>query len=167
MGGSEGGKIVSRFLDHLDERAYGVVAVRASKQIPVGNSREGTMQAWIRNRAKTRKDGRMVFVTSVSFDVELFDELSNRVPRERQRSAIVNAAIRYCLALPGWLDSIQKRLAGEELAVENARAAPSSNSRIHARGGVEGPKTKRSPGSRPPKSKGARSSKRGGVEKKK
>lgn len=124
------------------------------------------MQAWIRNRAKTRKDGRKVFVTSVSFDVELFDELSNRVPRERQRSAIMNEAIRYCLAIPGWLDAILRRLAGEKLAPASARAVPSSNSRTHARGGVEGPKTKRSPGSsRPPKSKAARSSKRGGQKK--
>lgn len=119
------------------------------------------MQAWIRNRAKTRKDGRTVFVSSVSFDLEVFDELSKCVHRERQRSAIINEAIRYCLAIPGWRDAILRRLAGEKLAPMSARP-PSSNSRIHARGGVEGPKTKRSPGSRPPKSKAARSSKRGG-----
>jgi len=123
------------------------------------------MQAWIRNRAKTRKDGRTVFVTSVAFEALVFEALCNAVPRERLRSAIVNEAIRYCLAKPGWLDAMFARLAGGELAPASARAAPSSNSLIHARGGIEGPKTKRSPGSRLPKSKAVASSKRGGVKK--
>ena len=103
------------------------------------------MQAWIRNRAKTRKDGRMVFVTSVAFDAHLFEQLANAVPRERQRSAIVNEAIRHALATPGWVESTLTRLGGEE--PERPREPPSSNSLIHARGGIDAPQTRRSPSS--------------------
>lgn len=112
------------------------------------------MQAWIRNRAKTRKDGRTVIVTSVSFDVQVFEQLCNRVHRERQRSTIVTEAIRHVLAIPGWVEAT---LAGQpmEPAAKPPRDAPSSNSQIHARGGVDGPTTKKSP------SRNAAPSKRG------
>lgn len=115
------------------------------------------MQAWIQKRAKKRRDGRMVFVTSVSFEAQVFEQLSNLVTRERHRSAVVNEAIRYVLALPGWLESTMARLSGEEPATQRPHEPPSSNSRIHARGGVDGPQTRRSPSSsrkRTPSGKG-------------
>jgi len=113
------------------------------------------MQAWIKSRSRTRKDGRMVFITSVVFDAHVFNELCNRVYRERHRSAIVTEAVRDALSRPGWIEAALLRISGEEHAAESpqgdapSREVPSSNSRIHARGGVEGPATRRSPSSRP------------------
>ncbi len=115
------------------------------------------MQTWIQKRAKKRRDGRMVLVTSVSFEAQVFEQLSNLVTRERHRSAVVNEAIRYVLALPGWLEATMARLSGEEPATPRPLEPPSSNSRIHARGGVDGPQTRRSPSSnrkRTPSGKG-------------
>lgn len=109
------------------------------------------MLAWIKRRAKMRKDGRLVLVTSVVFDASVFSELCMHVTRDDgQRSDIVNKAMRDALATPGWIESA---IAGSSelfpIAFERAKKPPSSDSRIHARGGVEGPATKRSPTSRP------------------
>ena len=121
------------------------------------------MQAWIRSRSKTRKDGRMVFITSVVFDAHVFNELCNRVHWERHRSAIVTEAVRDALSRPGWVEAALLRISGEEHAADGAREvpsrdAPSSNSRVHARSAGNGPATRRSPASRPPRSRTAPSS---------
>jgi len=102
------------------------------------------MQNWIQLRAQTRKDGRLVFVTSVAFDAHVFDALSLRVHPERQRSGIVNEAVREALARPGWLEATLLRISGDTLAMESLRNPPSSNSRLHARNGADGPATRRS-----------------------
>jgi len=120
---------------------------------PNRQTEEGTMQAWIQMRAKTRRDGRLVFITSVAFDAHVFDALCLRVHRERQRSGIVSEAVRDALSRPGWIEATLLRISGDELAVENVRDVPSSNSRIHARNGADGPATRRSPASRPPSRK--------------
>lgn len=120
------------------------------------------MKPWLKRRAKTRKNGRTVVVTSVVFDTQVFETLCNYVDLDKaQRSEIVNKAVRDALATPGWLESA---FAGSSepypITFECTPKPPSSNSRIHARGGVEGPATRRSSASRPP-SKPAASSKRG------
>lgn len=109
------------------------------------------MQAWIRRRSKVRKDGRMVFITSVVFDAHVFDKLCNYVDQDNgQRSAIVNEAVRYALATPGWIEKAIERLSGEEvIAVDSPRQVPSSNSRLHAKNAVDGPATRRSSPARP------------------
>ena len=111
------------------------------------------MQAWIQMRAKRRKDGRLVFVTSVGFDAYVFDALCLRVHRERQRSGIVNEAVREALERPGWVEATLLRISGDARALETTRDVPSSNSRIHARNAADGPATRRSPSSRPPSRK--------------
>jgi hypothetical protein len=121
------------------------------------------MLEWVKRRAKTRKDGRMVLITSVVFDADVFNELCKYITRDDgQRSDIINKALRDSLATPGWIESARADpFEPRAIAFTRTPKPPSSNSRIHARGGIEGPKTKRSPASRPPKSKAARSSKRG------
>jgi len=112
------------------------------------------MLEWVKRRAKTRKYGRMVLITSVVFDADVFNELCKYITRDDgQRSDIINKALRDSLATPGWIESAREdQLKPKSIAFKPTQP-PSSNSRIHARGGIEGPKTKRSPRSRPPKSK--------------
>jgi hypothetical protein len=105
------------------------------------------MKPWLERRAKTRKNGRTVVVTSVVFDTEVFEELCHYVDQDKsQRSEIVNKAVRDALATPGWIASAVARPAeSRPVMIGRSKQPPSSNSRIHARGGINGPTTKKSP----------------------
>lgn len=82
------------------------------------------MKAWVRRRAKRRRDGRLVLVTSVVFDAEVFDELCDWVEEDQQRSAVVNAAVKFALGVPGWVEGVVKREEAAEEVSSRGRAGP-------------------------------------------
>jgi hypothetical protein len=59
-----------------------------------------------RHKAKTPKDGRVVLITSVVFDADVFNESCKYITRDDgQRSDVINKAVRDSLATPGWIES--------------------------------------------------------------
>ena len=106
------------------------------------------VQAWVRKRAKRRRDGRLVLVTTVVFEAAVYDELRKRVLAERFRSAIVSEAVRHALGTPGWLDEALVRLAGEDEEVPSTRTPSTRRSGAPRRGPVAGVPSSRAPSSR-------------------
>jgi len=95
------------------------------------------VKAWVKKRAKQRKDGRLVLVTTVVFDAQVFDDLYGRVAVDGQRSAVISEALRYALGVPGWLEGTLARLGGgEEGEPEQAASVKVPSSKVPSSRGV-------------------------------
>jgi len=108
------------------------------------------MQPWVRRRAKKRKDGRMVVVTTVVIEADVLSDLSKRVDQPRLRSALISDAIRFAMASPGWLEAATARANHEEWAEYGNGPASKSTASSSRRGA---PSTPRAPSSKPSSSR--------------
>ncbi|MDI1480404.1 hypothetical protein [Polyangium sp. y55x31] len=105
------------------------------------------MQRWIMQRAKWRKDGRLVVKISAWLEAEVYEQFLGAVPEERIRSFVITEAIRRLLADPALLEEVLE-------AVATRRAQPPKNEPATKKSGAtkKGAATKSKRGSTAPKS---------------